>query len=663
MITIEIPFIKDVMFLTTEFGNDFKSDVGFIKNSLLGRKWNNAYKRWEVPTLNINKKTMRSFASKFENLEIIDELDAYDTAPYIIVDNYGGDYTLDFVYDTSIISMIKSIMHYPKDKGYNAESKNWSVSPDTWRQLRISLATYINEIGERVEFPKGEDIEFLVAKGKSSKHNSSISDEDYEDLCLTIKGEYPFLRDYQARDVAKYTTTIGILNANQMGLGKTIETGAYIDLQNPPSVLIVVPASLKIQWQKELVRFFPKLEKIIFVIKGTIKQREKIWRKALGRKQHIIITNYANLRTKDYIEFKLNEREFDMLVFDEITKCKNRKTETFKMAERLNGIMKVGLTGTPIENHISDIFNIMKLIHPFFFGSWSEFSRKYFYKGGYQGKEYFEKPEAPRKIADELKEFFGWIRWNRKTVLKELPELLINTYRVQLNPKERKAYELLRKQLLEIYDKEGYQVNLKNILSLILAMRRLCSDPQIYDLNFQNSAKKSEFVRIVKDNLNGQKILVFSQFKDCVKLYSKALERVGIKTMVITGDTKQKDRPMLIEHFKNSKDIKVLMCTDAFSYGQNLQMCSIMINIDQHFNPAIIKQRIGRIQRIGQKEKVLNVINFLVEDSIEEFIYEKIMRKNILFDTIITQNEEKFSFTQVIQEYLKEGDKSDEIEA
>ena len=654
MITIEIPFIKDVMFLTTEFGNDFKSDVGFIKNSLKGRTWNNPYKRWEVPTLNINKRTMRSFASKFVNLEIIDELNDYDPAPYIIVTNFGGDYDLDFVYDPHIIDLIKATMHYPKDKGYQEASKTWIVSGDTWQKLKIYLATYINEIDERCEFPRGEDIEFLIAKGKTQKSNWNISDEKYEELCETVKTQYPFLRDYQARDVAKYTTTIGILNANQMGLGKTIETGAYIDLERPPSVLIIVPASLKIQWQRELTKFFPKLEKFIFVINGTIKQREKIWRRALGRKFHIIITNYANLRTKDYIEFKLNERDFDLIVYDEITKCKNRDTATFKMAEKLNSTMKVGLTGTPIENHITDIYNIMKIIHPLFFGSWSEFSRKYFYKGGYQGREFIEKPEAPRKIADELKDFMGWIRWNRKTVLKELPELLINTYRVQLNSKERHAYELLRKQLLEIYDKKGYQVNLKNILSLILAMRRLCSDPQIYNKDFGNSAKKSEFVRIVKDNLNGQKILVFSQFKDCIRLYSKALEKIGIKTMVITGDTKQKDRLELIDEFRKSKDIKILLATDAFSYGQNLQMCSILINIDQHFNPAIIKQRIGRIQRIGQKEKVLNVINFLVEDSIEDFIYDKIMRKNMLFDTIITQNEKKFSFTQAIQEYLKE---------
>jgi SNF2 family DNA or RNA helicase len=307
--------------------------------------------------------------------------------------------------------MIKSIMHYPKDKGFQEIAKNWIVSSDTWVNLRIELATYLHEIGETCKFPAGEEIEFLVAKGKVKKRNFTISDQDFEDLCETVKVKYPFLRDYQARDVVVYTTTVGILNANQMGLGKTIETGAYIDLEKPPNVLIVVPASLKTQWAKELKKFFPDLTDRIFVIKGTIKQRAKIWNRAFGRKNYIIITNYANLRTKDYIEFSLNQIEFDLLVFDEITKCKNHNTETFKMAEKLNGIIKVGLTGTPIENHITDIFNIMKLIHPFFFGAWSEFSREYFYKGGYQGKEYIEKPEAPRKIAEELREFMGWIRW------------------------------------------------------------------------------------------------------------------------------------------------------------------------------------------------------------------------------------------------------------
>lgn len=571
-------------------------------------------------------------------------------------------YAIESVYDTIIISIIKSHIDWDYWKSHNLnpfdeKTSWWSCQKESWDSMKYELYEYLTSIEENFEFPKNEDLE-IIASMKPSNRNYRIPEEEYEELCATVKGIYPFLREYQARDIVKQTTTLHILNANQMGLGKTIETLGYIHMEKTPKVLIVVPNSLKIQWKLEIKKFFPDLSNRVVVIMGTKTKRQKLW-KVLNRTKFIIITNYANLRTDDYIRFRLNSYGFDVLVFDEITRCKNHDTQIHKLSSKIKAKKIIGLTGTPIENHIRDIFNIMKIINPSFFGTWTEFANKYMHKGGYQNKQWIENSDAPYKIGQELKEFFGWIRWNRKTVLKELPELLINTYRVELSSKERKVYELLRKQLLEIYDKKGYAINTKHILSLILAMRRICSDPEIYDFKFKNSAKKQEFVKVIHENLDGKKIVCFSQFKDCIHLYSKALNDKGIKTMILTGDTKIENRDEMIQEFEDSKDIKVLMCTDAFSYGKNLQFCSMLINIDQHFNPAIIKQRIGRIQRIGQKENVINVINFLVIDSIEEFVFEKIMRKNLLFDAVITTNEKRFSFKEAVNEYLTQEEEID----
>lgn len=652
MIHIEIPFTNDSFFLTLDFDPEFKAHIGFIKNQLVGRTFNGQYKRWEIPYLSQNIRICRAFASKFSNIEKLDDLEQYESAIYFKVHIFSSEeYACEFIYDDTIRHIIKSHMKYPKDKGFQESSKWWVITQDTWNQCKFEILDYLESIEENYEFPSGEDFE-QIASMKPRNRNFNMSEEAFEELCTTVKLEYPFLREYQARDIAKYTTTTNLLNANQMGLGKTIESLGYIHLEKTQKVLIVVPNSLKIQWKNEIKKFFPDLSNRVVVINGNKKKREKLW-KVLDKSKYIIITNYENLRTDDYINFSLNKEQFDMLILDEITRCKNHDTQTFKLVEKLISKKTVGLTGTPIENHLRDIFNIMKIIHPVFFGSWSEFANKYMYKGGYMGKEWIEKSNAPYQVAQDLKEFFGWIRWNRKSVLKELPELLINTYRVQLKGAERKHYELLKLKLLEIYDKKGYKVNTKHILSLILSMRRMCSDPEIYDFKYKNSAKKSEFVEVINQNIDGKKIVCFSQFKDCIYLYSKALNNKGIKTMILTGDTKIEDRDELIEEFEKSKEVKVLMCTDAFAYGKNLQMCSMLINIDQHFNPAVIKQRIGRIQRIGQKESTINVINFLVEDSIEEFVYDKIMRKNMLFDTVITSNESKFSFIKTVKEYLQ----------
>lgn len=662
MIHIEIPFTYNSFFLTLDFDFEFKANIGFIKEQLIGRTFNGQYKRWEIPYLNRNIRICRAFSSKFSNIEKLDELSQYEPTVYLTVHKFPDHYAIQFAFDLTIKNIIKSHLNWhgaDKDLGWKDVSKWWECSKDTWEKLKFDLWDYLESIEENYEFPAGEDFE-QIASMRPRSRSFNMSEEMYEELCTTIKLEYPFLREYQARDIVKYTTTINILNANQMGLGKTIESLGYIHLEKPQRILIVVPNSMKIQWKLEIKKFFPDLIKRVEIIHGNKKKREKQW-SALNRSKYIIITNYENLRTEDYIKFSLHKQNFDMLILDEITRCKNHDTQTFKMVDKLTAKKTVGLTGTPIENHLRDIFNIMKIIHPTFFGSWSDFANKYMYKGGYQGKQWIEKSNAPYEVAQTLKGFFGWIRWNRKSVLKELPELLINTYRVELNGNERKAYELLRLKLLEIYDKKGYKVNTKNILSLILALRRMCSDPEIYDFQYKNSAKKSEFVKVIQQNLDGKKMVAFSQFKDCVYLYSKTLNNKGIKTMILTGDTKTEDRDELIQNFEDSKDIKVLLCTDAFAYGKNLQMCSMLINIDQHFNPAIIKQRIGRIQRIGQKEKVINVINFLVINSIEEFVYEKIMRKNMLFDTVITSSENKFSFINSVKEYLYQEEK--EIES
>lgn len=665
LIHIEIPFVKDTFFLTFDFGNDFRANVNFVKNEFIGRKWNHPYKRWEIPYLNKNIRIAKAFASKFENIEELDKLTEFESAPYLKVVSTGEIYLIEFAFDLTLKGIIKSHLDWKywkekkKESPFDDRTGWWSCKKESWDLMKYDVYEYLNSIGENFEFPRNEDLE-IIASMKPSNRNYNIPEEEYEELCATVKLEYPFLREYQARDIAKYTTTLHLLNANQMGLGKTIETLGYIHLEKTPKVLIVVPNSLKIQWKLEIQKFFPELSDRVVVIMGTKPKRQKLW-SALNRTKFIIITNYENLRTDDYIRFRLNDYEFDFLVFDEITRCKNHTTQTHQLASNLKAKKIVGLTGTPIENHLRDIFNIMKIIHSEFFGSWTEFAGKYMHKGGYQNKQWIENSDAPYRVSQELKEFFGWIRWDRRSVLKELPELLINTYRVELSNNERKTYEQLSAKLLELYDKKGYKINTKNILSLILAMRRMCSDPEIYDFKFKDSAKKKEFVRVIEQNINGRKIVCFSQFKDCIHLYSSALNKKGIKTMILTGDTDISDRDEMIQEFEDSKIIKVLMCTDAFAYGKNLQFCSMLINIDQHFNPAVIKQRIGRIQRIGQKENIINVINFLVVNSIEEFVFDKIMRKNMLFDAVITTNESKFSFTKAVKEYLSQEE--DEIEA
>ena len=678
MITIDLDlseFNKITLFFSLDFDAHFRELIQFIKEKFVDRKYNPDKKRWEIPFLKSNLKRIVSNISYFNNPEILEKLEAYDTNYFFIAQQESGEIKLRFHYigDThpdhktfnSLINSIKGWKSSVVDR-WDGENRCWVVSLDTWDLLRFDIIPILEDYGERFKLLSGDDIATLKEQAKERKAKYYDPDEQqFNELINIIKLTYPFLRDYQARDTAQYCITSRILNGNQMGLGKTIETGAFISFKNPKKVLIIVPNSIKRQWNRELKKFFD-LNSV--VIEGTIKKRAKLWG-ALNRKTCIIITNYENLRTKDYKTFQLDRINFDLVVFDEITRCKNYDTQTHKLCKAINGKKIVGLTGTPIENHLTDIYSIMQIIHPDFFGDFQTFAAKYLRKIKFFVKRigrvitvWKDKIGAGEDLAQELKEFHGWIRWNRKSVLKELPELMMNYLTIDFTPAERKIYNQIKNEIMIIEDKNGHEIKYKNVLSKIQALRRFCSEPAIYckrefGKNGKKSAKKSEFVQLIKDNINGTKILAFSQQKDVVYSYAKALRDNKIDCLTITGDDNLNEREIKIEKLGQMDKYKVLLCTDAMSHGVNLQFCSMLINIDLHFNPAIIKQRIGRIHRIGQKDDKINIVSFIMKDSIEDYVYQKVIQKNALFDTVISSNEQIMNFAR---EYLK-ADKKQEI--
>lgn len=630
-------FDRDKTFVNGVWNQNGKGKTGGFK----GIKWNPTKKQWIAPILADNIQKIKENVGYFSNPEIVETIKSDNKALYCQVLSMGDSFALySIAYDGFIVSLIKS--NQKKGDHWDPNSKCWNLTPDTWDFIKIDLAQYLDKKNVNFMFPIGEDIDKLIkmSKPKTDKlkymNRTNQSEVQQEKLLKEITLKFPYLRPYQAINQRSYYNNQYILDAEEMGLGKTVNVITYLKWEQPKKVLIVVPASLKKQWEDEIQKFAPELMKYVMRIHGTPKQRIKQW-KVLNRTQYIIITNYANLRTKDYETYSLRSKVFDMLVIDEATKVKNYQSETFARVKELRARKIVGLTGTPIENHLTDLYSIMSIVRPGYW-KWTVFRDQFLQpKSDYGG--WIAQPGAGPKVAQQLKEFRGFIRWKKRDLLDELPNRLHNYYTIKLKSRELTEYKKIVEGVKILRSKSGKEIKQGNTLALLSALRRLCSDPGIYFPERYDSSKKEEFVRIVKDIINGEKMVCFSSWKDVVYSYANALLKEGIKSYVITGDVSQKDRDLILAEFKKSEDIKVLLCTDALAYGVNLQFCSFLINIDLHWNPAVMGQRMGRIDRIGQKASTINIISFVCEDTIEEYVQKTVLMREDFFDQVISPNE------------------------
>jgi len=463
------------------------------------------------------------------------------------------------------------------------------------------------------------------------KEANAFQDLTEKELYLLISDKYPTLREFQILDIIQYIQKDTIANFNDVGLGKGFETACYLDLAKPAKVLIVVPNTMKYQWRREMTENFSFSMEDITLINGSAQKRKSQW-SVLNNKRFIIITNYENLRTDDFHLNQLDKYMFDCVIFDEITITRNIKTDFYQICRQLKSKKVIGLSGTPLENRFMDIYGVISLLNPRFFSSPEAFTAHYII-----GKSV---KESSNLIAKALHYFDGLIRWKKEDVLTDIvPEIALKTIPVMFSTEERKNYEEIKKGKVEVRHKNGKSMNPKELLNKIQVLIRFCSDSSIYLPN-TTSSKKEAFMELIKELPPSEKILVFSHHRDIIFRYSAMLTKAGIKNYYITGKLRSNyKREKLLYRFQSDENAHVLLCTDTFAQGKNIQFCSVLINIDQHWNPSVIKQRIGRIHRIGQTGEKITVYSFLCKDTIEERIYQKIQEKNLIFTEIIGANE------------------------
>ena len=332
------------------------------------------------------------------------------------------------------------------------------------------------------------------------------------------------------------------------------------------------------------------------------------------------------------------------MIIDEAQNIKNSKTEITKVVKSVKAETKIALTGTPIENSLTELWCIFDFIMPGFLNSQKKFDSRYKINNIEDDKEKLA------TLANLINPFI--LRRKKKDVLEFLPDKIENNIYVDLGEEQKKIYvsELnkVNEEIEEILQTDGISKARFMILQLLTKLRQICIDPGIiYDDYKGGSTKLDEFVKIVKEAIsNNHKILVFTSFKTALNLAKKRLDKEKITSYVIDGSVSSKKRIDLVKSFNEDETNVFFIMLKSGGTGLNLTGADIVIHLDLWWNPQAENQATDRAHRIGQKN-VVEVIKIITKGTIEEKILELQEKKKILSDKIIDANNNNNTFSKL----------------
>lgn len=417
----------------------------------------------------------------------------------------------------------------------------------------------------------------------------------------------------------------GIL-ADEMGLGKTVQVIAFLatlDRQQTvhPS-LVVCPASLILNWGEELARFAPKLKAA--VILGSAAERKK--RISEAASQDVWITSYELLRQ----DIKLyQELEFYACILDEGQHIKNQSTLVSKAVKAVNCRQRFVLTGTPIENRLSELWNLFDFLMPGYLFSHRTFVEK-LEKPIIKSKN----PEAAEQLRKLVQPFL--LRRVKKEVLKELPPKIEHVRRIEMGETERKTYlSAVNAAKTTLTDRGKLQ-----ILAALTQLRQVCCDPRICFENYEGETSKLEACLELCAGMtaNGHQILLFSQFTSMLDILRQRLNEMGISSFTLQGSTPKQQRAKLVKEFNAGGASVFLISLKAGGTGLNLTAADVVIHYDPWWNLAAQNQATDRAHRIGQRQCV-QVYKLIARGTIEEKILDLQDKKAALLDVLSGENE------------------------
>lgn len=428
-----------------------------------------------------------------------------------------------------------------------------------------------------------------------------------------------FLREYRLA---------GIL-ADDMGLGKTLQALAHLLLEQEsgradrPS-LVVAPTSLLFNWRCEAERFAPGLK--VLVLHGP--QRRQQFKKI---KQHdLVITSYP-LLARD--QATLRQQPFHLLILDEAQVIKNPASQAGRVLRELDTRHRLCLTGTPMENHLGELWSLFDFLLPGLLGNEKQFRRLF-----RQPIEKHGDSATAQRLGDRVRPFL--LRRTKQQVASELPEKSEIIHRVVLEGKQRDLYESVRltmhRRVREEIARQGVAHSRILVLDALLKLRQVCCDPRLVDNDkaraIHHSAKLEALMALLSEMLEeGRRILIFSQFTGMLGLIEQALQAVGHDYAKLTGRTRNREQQ--VRRFQESQVPLFLISLKAGGVGLNLTAADTVIHYDPWWNPAVERQATDRAHRIGQQRAVF-VYKLICAGTLEERILTMQQRKQALADNL-----------------------------
>ncbi len=421
--------------------------------------------------------------------------------------------------------------------------------------------------------------------------------------------------------------------ADDMGVGKTPQVLALLEERRalreageeaPPS-LVVVPRSLIYNWQLEAAKFTPKLRMLDHT--GTARAKET---EAFSG-YDVVLTTYGTLR-RDAASFK--DHRFDYVILDEAQAIKNAASESAKAARLLEANHWLALSGTPVENHLGELWSLFEFLNPGMLGAASVFQAA--------GGPMRNPDEATRQVLSRaLRPFI--LRRTKEQVASELPEKLEQTLYCEMEAAQRKVYDELRDHyrlsLLGRIDKEGMAKTRMHVLEALLRLRQAACHPGLIDKKraAEGSAKLDMLMPTLTETIEeGHKVLVFSQFTSFLAILREQLAREGIAHEYLDGKTK--NRRACVERFQTDEKCKLfLVSLKAGGVGLNLTAAEYVFLLDPWWNPAVESQAIDRAHRIGQTRKVF-AYRLIARDTVEEKVLALQENKRDLADAILNED-------------------------
>ncbi len=453
--------------------------------------------------------------------------------------------------------------------------------------------------------------------------NIEVAQDLVPEVPSTLQAE---LRDYQTEGFVWMARLahigVGSCLADDMGLGKTLQALAVIlgRAEEGPT-LVIAPTSVCMNWETEAARFAPTLT--LHTLTGM--DREAVVQ-SLG-KRDILVTSYTLLQQEVGL---LETVRWQTIVLDEAQAIKNAATKRSKAAMRLQAKFRLITTGTPIENHLGELWNLFTFINPGLLGTYKQFNSRF----GIPIEKHHDRA-ARLQLKKLIRPFM--LRRIKSQVLEELPPRTEITLRVEMKDEEMAFYEAIRQQAIENIEgssqKSGRHLQ---ILAEIMRLRRACCNPRLIDESTKiPSTKLRVFAEVVEELLGSRhKALVFSQFTGHLALIREHLDNEGINYKYLDGTTPARERQRQVEAFQAGDGDLFLISLKAGGLGLNLTAADYVIHMDPWWNPAVEDQAADRAHRIGQKRPV-TVYRLVSANTIEEKIVRLHQEKRDLANSLL----------------------------